>query len=191
MTIKQTITTLLSDDAGFALVVGLLKARREGRKMSIDRLSRISGVPAAQIQKLEAADFESARLKEMLQVAKALKCHVGVALAPVRDKPPKENADILNASDKLLRSRKALVFLRKQPDKEFASVYWDVIGDRERNFLFVMCSNPKRKVRFAAVTANPGGWPIRSQWAGMDVETRCAMNRMSKRLLRRYSKELL
>ena len=189
--IRKTLKALLGDDAGFALVVGVLKARREDRKMSVERLSRLSSVSVGQILKLEAVDFKSARLKEMLMVAKALKCHVGVALTPVRENPPRENAAVLAAFDKLLKSRKALVFVKDQPDRVFAHLLWTVIGDRSRDWLFVACKNPRRNVRFAAVTANPGGWPLRSQWAGMDVETRCVMNRISKRLMQRFRKELL
>ncbi len=189
--IRKSLQALLGEDAGFALVVGVLKARREDRKISVERLSRLSGVSVGQIQKLEAADFNSARLKEMLMVAQALKCHVGVALVPVRENPPRENTAVLAAFDKLLRSRKALVFVKNQPDRAFTHLLWTVIGDRNRNWLFVACNNPRRNVRFAAVTANPGGWPLRSQWVGMDAETRGAMNRMSQRLVQRFRKELL
>ena len=181
----------ISEDGGFKLVVGLLKAKRMHCKMSLRRLSRIAGVSVPTIERLEDEDFESARLKDLLQVARALKCHLGVAFVPMREKPPRENSAILTAFKQVLRSRAALVFVKSQPDKKFAQILWTVIGDKKRNWLFVVCENPQRNARFAAVTANPGGWPIGSQWAGMDVETRCAMNRMSKRLLRRYSKELL
>lgn len=188
---RQTIKNLLQDDGGFGLIVGVLQAKRIARKMSVARLSRITGLEVRTIERLEAADFDAARVKDLLLVAKALGCHAGVALAPKREKPPRENAAILAACDKLLRSRKARVFVKRQPDRDYEQLSWTVIGDRDRNWLYVVCDNPKRNVRFAAVTAYPGGWPIRSQWAGMDGETRQVMHRMSKRLLQKHRDQLL
>ena len=187
---KQAVKAILRDDAGFSLVVEVLKARRMARKISVQRLSRVTGLTVEAIGKIESGDLDFTRVKDLLLVAKALGYHAGVALVPKREKPPRGNSDILALFDKLLRSRKAVLFFKKQPDKELAHVYWDVLGDRDRNLLFVVCTNPKRNVRFGAVTAEPG-YPIRSQWAGMDVETTRVMNRMSRRLLRKHREELL
>lgn len=187
----QTIKTVLREDGGFSIVVGVLQARRQKRKLSVARLSRICGVPVATIERIEAADFESARVKDLLLISKALGCHAGVALVWKREQPPKDNAAILVAYDKLARSRKAVVFVKHQPDKENAQLLWSAIGDKERNWLYVVCSHSNLNVRFGAVTENPGGWPIGSQWAGMDVETQHVMHRLAKRIFRSHRAELV
>lgn len=190
MTANKIRKIVLQDDGGFRTVVGVLTGMRIHRKMSIERLSRVSGVPVTMIHRIENGGFEVARLKDLLLISKALGWHAGIALVPKREKLPKESTAILKACDRLLRSRKAVVFLQAQPDKEHPGITWDVIGDPRMNWLYLVCSNRKRRVRFAAVTDNPGGWAIGGQRFGIDVETEMIARRMSKRLLRKHRAEL-
>ena len=60
-----------------------------------------------------------------------------------------------------------------------------------RNWLYVAVENPKRKVRFAAVSANPGGWAIGDQLFGIDTETNAIAEQLADRLLREHRSELI
>lgn len=191
MTPRKISNVVLQNDGGFQIVVSVLKGMRIHRNMNIKRLSQVSGVPVAMIVRIESGDFEAARVKDLLLIAKALGWHAGIALVPKRDKLPKESTTILKAYDRLLRSRNAVVFRQAQPDKEHPGITWDVIGDPRMNWLYIVCSNRKRRVRFAAVTDNPGGWAIGGQRFGIDLETDMIARRMSKRLLRKHRAELI
>ena len=83
------------------------------------------------------------------------------------------------------------MFFRQDPDREHKSVCWDVVGDPERNWLYVVVSNPARSVRFAAITDAPGGWSIAGQRFGLDVETQSIAEELSDKLFREHKAELL
>jgi len=103
---------------------------------------------------------------------------------------PNTTHEILREFDKLLKSQHCRAFMRGVKDKEYSNLYWDVVGDAGRNWLYVVAVNPRKKVRLAAVTDNPGGWSIGSQMFGIDMETQMIAEQLSQQLLERNHSEL-
>ncbi len=114
---------------------------------------------------------------------------------PLRGTPkkglPTTNEGILSAFDQLLEKGKPNAFVRCHRDGAYPSILWDVVGDTETNRLFVVATTPVRKVRFGAVAGNPGGWAIKGQIFGIDVETSAIANQLSEQLLAQHRSELL
>jgi transcriptional regulator with XRE-family HTH domain len=134
-----------SGDGGLSLVLDTLKAWRLNRKLSLKRLEKLAAVPVQVISRLEAHDVESVSIVHLMSVAKALGAHLIILPAPPRPALPTTNEQILAEFDRLLRKGKCIAFFREQPDKEHLEVLWDVVGDVDRNWLFVVASNPKRR----------------------------------------------
>jgi hypothetical protein len=97
--------------------------------------------------------------------------------------------EILREFDQLRESKSGKAFLEGQPDKEHPALLWDILGDPRRNWLYVVVSNPARKVRFAFVTDEPGGWSIAGQLFGMDAETQAIAGKL--RLFEEHEAQLL
>ena len=81
--------------------------------------------------------------------------------------------------------------MRGTPDKKLKDVVWDIVGDKDRNWLFVVASHKVKKVRFAAVTDDPGGWRIAGQVFGIDAETSHIADGLAQKLLKEHRSELL
>jgi hypothetical protein len=94
-----------------------------------------------------------------------------VPIAPNTATLPTTLPGILSAYDRLRKTDRCVSFFSKQPDKEHVSEFWDVVGDPERNWLYVVASNPKKKARFGIVRDDPGGWAIAGQSCGIGAET--------------------
>lgn len=180
-----------SSDLGLSLFLDTLKVRRLQRKLSVKRLARMAAVPAEVISRLEAHDAESFTICDLLAVAKALEMRL--AFLPVQRRPtlPSTNEEILAEFDRLVSKGKCNPFFRQQPDKEHPELLWDAVGDIDRNWLFVVASNPRKRVRFAKVTDNPGGWSIEGQIFGIDVETEVIAGELSDQLLKQHRSELI
>jgi len=182
--------TLEQDDGGFGIVVGILKQKRRWRRMTVAKLSRFSGVPEDAIKQLEAGEFASAKVRDLLLISRVLKCHAGVALVPQRDTVPTVNESVLKSFDRLIKSSKAIVFICREVDKQLGDVTWDVVGDPDKNWLYVIASNRRKRVRFGRISDAPGSWPIRGQSFGVDVETGAVARRLSASIIQRHRKEL-
>lgn len=178
-------------DPGLALLVDLLKRKRKRLKMSVTRLAKRAHVSAVAIQKLEAYHLNSVGLQDLLAIGTALGSKLTVGLAPVRPKLPKTNPEILREFDTLIKSPNCNPFVRNQPDNEHRDLRWDIVGDTRRNWLLVVVSHRKRKVRFAKVTDEPGGWAIGGQMFGIDAETNAIAQGLSEQLFNEHRAELL
>jgi hypothetical protein len=178
-------------DAGLALLVDILKQWRKRRRMSLASLSKRARVPVRIIQKLEAYQLNLVGLQDLLAIGTALGSRLTVELAPVKPRSPKENAKILREFDALLKSPDCNPFARNEPDKEHRELRWDVVGDKKRNWLFVVVRHGKKKLRFAKVSDEPGGWAIAGQIFGIDAETDAIARDMSERLFREHRAELI
>lgn len=75
-------------------------------------------------------------------------------------------------------------------DKEHQDLRWDIVGDEKRNWLFVVVGNRKKKLRFARVSDEPGGWSIGDQIFGIDAETNAIAKHMSDQLYEEHRAEL-
>lgn len=177
-------------DAGLAFLVDILKHKRRRRRMSLTSLAKRARVSVRIIQKLEAYDLNSVGLQDLLAIGTALGSKLTVGLAPVRPKLPKTNAEILQEFDTLIKSRDCNPFVRNEPDKEHQEFRWDIVGDKKRNWLFVVVSHRKKKLRFAMATDEPGGWAIAGQVFGIDAETDAIARKMSERLFKEHRAEL-
>jgi hypothetical protein len=178
-------------DAGLALLVDILKRKRKRRRIKLATLARRAGVPVKIIRKLEAYQLNSVGLWDLLSIGTALGSRLTVDLAPVRPKLPKTNAEILSAFDKLIKSRDCNPFVRSEPDKEHPWLRWDIVGHKKRNWLLVVVSHRRRKLRFAKITDQPGGWAIAGQIWGIDAETDAIARELSDRLFKEHRAELV
>ena len=167
----------------------LLKIQRELVGLTREQLAERAGVTAQTIEKAEAGTFDDITPQEIVAIGVAL--GASMASPAGRPKPPAAMEDILRELDRLLESKRGKAFLQQQSDKEHASVFWDIVGDPQRNWLYVVVSNPTRNARFAAVTDDPGGWAIGGQLFGMDVETGAIAEELSNKLFREHKAELL
>ena len=94
-----------------------------------------------------------------------------VAADPAPTSLPRENDAILEEFDRLLISDSRMPFIRGEPDNKDSTLRWDIVGYAQRNWLYVVVTKAGRKVRFAMVTDEPGGFSIGSQRFGIDAET--------------------
>jgi DNA-binding XRE family transcriptional regulator len=166
---------------------GLLKIQRELAGLPREELAERAGVSAETIKNAEAGEFDRIPPNEIAAIGVA----VGASMAAKagKPKPPSAMQDILREFDRLLESERGKTFIRQQPDKEHASVSWDVTGDPQRNWLFVVVSNAARNARVAAVSDDPGCWPIGAQHFGMDAETGAIAEEPSNKLLQEHKAE--
>lgn len=178
-------------DAGLALLVHMLKQRRKRLRVSLASLARRARVPVRIIQKLEAHQLNLVGLQDLLAIGTALGSRLTVELAPVRPKSPKMNAEILREFDALIRSPDCNPFARNEPDNEHRELRWDIVGDKKRNWLFVVVRHRRKKLRFAKVSDEPGGWAIAGQVFGIDAETDAIAREMSNRLFKEHRAELI
>ena len=177
--------------SGLILLVNILKRARERRRLSQTALAKRAGVAVAAVESFEACDLNAIGLPDVLSIAKALGKELTVQLAPIKPRLPQPNEEILREFDSLMKSRQSMPFFRGQPDKEHEQLLWDVVGDKRRNWLFVVVGHRrKRRLRFGAVTDQPGGWSIGGQLFGIDVETDAIARRMSRRLFKAHKGEL-
>jgi hypothetical protein len=178
-------------DEGLAFLVDILKRKRKRRRIKLATLARRAGVPIKVIRKLEAYQLNSVGLWDLFSIGTALGSRLTVGLAPVRPKLPKTNAEILRQFDKLIKSGNCNPFVRNEPDKEQPHLRWDVVGDNKKNWLLVVVSHRKKKLRFAKVTDQPGGWAIAGQIWGIDAETDAIARELSERLFKEHRAELV
>jgi hypothetical protein len=172
-------------------LVKIFKRKRRRRRMSLASLAKRARVRVKIIQKLEAYDLNSVGLWDLLSIGTALGSKLTVGLAPVRPKLPKTNAEILREFDTLIKSRDSNPFVRNEPDKEHPDLRWSIVGDKKRNWLFVVVSHRRKKLRFAKVTDEPGGWAIAGQNWGIDAETDAIARDLSDRLFKEHRAELV
>jgi hypothetical protein len=179
-------------DAGLRLLVDILKRKRERTRVALTTLAKRAGVAVETIERFEAYDLRSVGLPDLLSIATALGSKLSVQLGPIKPRLPTTNSEILREFDRLIKTRHCSPFLRDLPDKKHPDVLWDVVGDKERNWLFVVVRHGERKgQRFGLVTAEPGGWRIAGQIFGMDVETEAIARKMSHRLFQLRRDELV
>lgn len=98
---------------------------------------------------------------------------------------PTENEATLEEFDRLLRSDSCVPFLRDEPDNKDFTLRWDIVGDAQRNWLYVVVTKAGRKVRFAKVTDDLGGFSIGSQRFGIDAVT----SAIAGEILQKYQNE--
>ncbi|HZR21845.1 MAG TPA: hypothetical protein VFE51_31470 [Verrucomicrobiae bacterium] len=177
-------------DPGMALLVDMLKRQRQRKRMTPAGLARRARVSLETIQKFEAYQLNLIGLLDLLSIGTALGSKLTVQLAPIKPELPCGNTEILREFDRLVKSRKCNPFIRKSPDRDHKGVLWDIVGDKERNWLFVVASNPKKRVRFAAVTDQPGGWSIAGQVFGIDAETNQVADELAEKLMKQHRDEL-
>jgi hypothetical protein len=103
---------------------------------------------------------------------------------------PTSNEQILAAYDRLLASKQFNPFVQGQADRDHQHVQWDIIGDVERNWLYVIATNTLDGRRVAAVTHNPGGWSLKSQLFGIDAETNAIAGALADQIIAQHGKEL-
>jgi transcriptional regulator with XRE-family HTH domain len=178
-------------DSGLALLVDIFKRKRRRRRMSVASLANRAQVPVRTIQRLESYRLNSVGLQDLLAIGTALGSKLTVELAPVRPKLPKTNAEILREFNALVKSPNCNPFVRNQPDKEHHDLCWDIVGDKKRNRLFVVVENRKKKLRFAKVTDEPGGWSIAGQIFGIDAETNAIAKDFSDQLYKEHRADLV
>lgn len=178
-------------DAGLVLLVDIFKRKRRRRRMSVASLAKRARVPVRTIQKLESYRLNSVGIQDLLAIGVALGSKLSVELAPVRPKLPKTNAEVLREFNALIKSPNCNPFVRNEPDKEHHDLCWDIVGDKKRNWLFVVIRNRKKKLRFAKVTDEPGGWSIAGQIFGIDAETNAIAKDLSDQLYKEHRAELV
>jgi len=172
------------------LVVDALKRKRQAKRITLAGLARRAHVSIDTIKHLEAYEINSIGLVELLSIGAALGIKLTVHVAPIRPELPISNTEILREFDRLVRSRKCTSFIRNAADKDYKGVRWDLVGDEERNWLFVVASNPKKKTRFAMVSNEPGSWSIAGQDFGLDIETNQIAEKLAQKLMKQYQSEL-
>jgi hypothetical protein len=177
-------------DSGLALLVDILKRKRTRKKMSMASLARRARVPVETVMKLEAYEVNAIGLWDLISIGTALGSKLSVTLAPIRPELPKANNEVLQEFDKVIRSRSCNPFVRNETDKEHPHLRWDIVGDKKRNWLFVVVSHRKKKLRFAKVTDEPGGWAIAGQVFGIDAETDAIARELSDRVFKEHRAEL-
>lgn len=177
-------------DSGLRLLADILRHKRKKRRWSARHLARLAGVPGQAVIKLERYRVNSLGLEDLIAIATTLKSRLSVTIGPAKPKLPRTNQAILRAFDQLMKTPGCRPFFRKQSDKEYTGVLWDIVGDAKRNWLFVVASNRKKKLRFAKVTDNPGGWSIAGQHFGIDAETDAIARELSEQLLKERRTEL-
>jgi transcriptional regulator with XRE-family HTH domain len=179
-----------TSDSGLRLLADILRHKRKKRRWSAGHLARLAGVPGQAVIKLERYQVNSVGLEDLIAIATTLKSKLSVTIGPAKPKLPRTNQAILRAFDQLMKTPGCRPFFRKQSDKEYAGVLWDIVGDAKRNWLFVVATNRKQKLRFAKVTDNPGGWSIAGQHFGIDAETDAIARELSEQLLKERRTEL-
>jgi len=181
-----------SQTKGLTLIVDLLKHKRMRHRLSLATVARRAGVPVNVIEKMEAYDLRTVGLSDLLAIATALGRKLTVELAPIKPKLPTTNTETLRQFDLLMRSRHRHAFTRNEPDREFPELLWDIVGDKERNWLYVVVRHRKKKnLRFAKVTNEPGGWSIAGQKWGIDAETDSIAKEMSNLLFKERQEDML
>lgn len=182
-----------SSEAGvgdFSSLAEFLKQKRKARRLSLTRLAKLAGVPLKVVKDLETPRVNAVGIQYLGLVANALGSDLSIRLLAIPPELPKTTEEILREFDKLLKSQNCRAFMRRVKDKEYPNVLWDVVGDAGRNWLYVVAVSPRKKVRLAAVTDNPGGWSIGGQMFGMDMETQMIAEQLSEQLLERHRSEL-
>jgi len=177
-------------DPVMAMLVDTLKRKRQRKRVTPAGLARRAHVSLRTIQKFEAYQLNLVGLLDLLSIGAALGSKLIVQLAPMKPEVPGGNTEILREFDRLLKSGKCNPFIRKSPDRDYKGVLWDIVGDKERNWLFVVASNPKKRVRFAAVTDQPGAWSIAGQVFGIDAETNQVADALAEKLMKLHRDEL-
>lgn len=177
-------------DSGLVLLVDIFKRKRRRRKISLFSLAKRARVPVGVIKQLESYRLNSVGLQDLLAIGTALGSKLTVALTPVRPKLPKTNAEALSLFDALIKTPDCNSFMRTELDKEHQDLRWDIVGDKRRNWLIVVVTNRKTKLRFAKVTDEPGGWSIAGQVFGIDAETNAIAEELSDQLYRAHRTEL-
>ena len=147
-------------------------------------------MPLNVVKDLETPRVNTVGIQHLGLVANALGSDLSIRLLAIPPELPKTTEEILRELDKLLKSQNCRAFMRRMKDKEYPNVLWDVVGDAGRNWLYVVAVSPRKKVRLAAVTDNPGGWSIGGQMFGMDMETQMIAEQLSQHLLERHRSEL-
>lgn len=185
---QQAPATNSSDQR--SLGVPVLAYLRQQRNLSRAALAKLAGVSEQAVKDTEAGKLSSLRLGDVVAIAKALGRKLTVVIQKPQPPLPRSNAKTLAAFDRLLKQGRCNFFVRKAKDREHPGIYWDVVGDCDIEWLYVVASNPRRKVRFAKVTDEFGGWSIRGQIFGIDAETEQIAQKLCDQLLNKHLKEL-
>jgi hypothetical protein len=98
---------------------------------------------------------------------------------------------ILAAFDSLVGGGQGYPLARKQPDKEYPHVLWDVAGDEEERWLYVVATNTRTNVRFGAVTDRRGRWPVCGQICGINAEANDLGRQLADEIMANHKKELM
>jgi transcriptional regulator with XRE-family HTH domain len=165
-----------------------LQKIRTAQRWTIERLSRTTSVSCKAIKEIERGNLSDTRFRDVTAIAIALGFRIIFEPIP---KPPTTNPDVLASFDSLIASGNFNPFFRDQPDREHPEVLWDVVGDIKENWLYVIATNTRTKVRFGAVTDRPGGWAVAGQIWGIDVETNDICGQIADKILADHKKELV
>ena len=162
---------------------------RRHQKWTQMQMAKSAGVDLHSIQQLEKGVGAGLTVESLFAVADTLGMRLN--FAPIKREPPKTPEQVLEFYDRLIETKIALVFYRRIPDRQHKQVFWDIVGDPMNNWLYVIVSNPEKKVRFGAVTTDPGGWSIASQIFGIDAETHAIAEELSNKLMQKHKSALL
>jgi DNA-binding Xre family transcriptional regulator len=179
---------------GLGPLINRVLELRRFRALNTKDVSRLTGIREETIQRFEAFDVGCIRVSELFQIIAVLNCRFRFELVPLT--PPKaampaaSSKRILAEYDRLIARGKARVFYKDQPDKEHPKVLWNIVGDIEKNGLYVVASNPSKKVRFAKLAEDSGGWSIHGQIFGIDAETEHIAGELAEELMREHATEL-
>ncbi len=179
-------------DVDLVPLVDVLKRKRQRKRMTLASLARRAHVSVDTIQRFEGYQINSIGLRDLLSIAVALGSKLNVQLVAKKHPLPNTDKEILREFDAVIRGPNCNPFVRKQPDKEHADLFWDIVGDKKRNWLFVVVTHRnKRNLRFGCVTNEPGGWAIAGQVWGIDFETDSIARKMSDQLFKEHRAALL
>lgn len=154
-----------------AQVLAELVWERKKRRWTPVMWAQRSNVPLVSVQHVKAGRPQMVPWGHLVAMAVPLGTDLRVALLYQRPPPPKTNAKILAAYDRLLKSSHCQQFWHAVPDQQFQQLRWDVAGDADRNWLYAVVTHRSLRRRWALVTDEPDGWPIKSQVHGIDSET--------------------
>jgi transcriptional regulator with XRE-family HTH domain len=187
---KRAASQSSQKSAPNALLLGaFLKDGRTQLGLTTKELAETTGIDSLEIKKAEAGDFGSLRVIDLMALCQVVR--VTFLIRPAKIKPPRASEEILKEFDRLMGSDRARVFYSDQQDPEHANLRWDIVGDPDRNWLYAIVTNRRKRRRFGAVTGSVGGWSVAGQLFGMDVETHAVAEKMCVKILRAHKPELL
>ena len=172
-------------------VAQVLSHRQQRLGLSVRRLAKRSALSIAMVKQATTNKIGRVPVQDLGVLAEVLGLQLKLELVSRLPQLPATNDEILAEYDQLMGTRGGVPFHQDQPDKEHPLIRWNVVGDSERNRLYVVACNPQKGIRFARVTDRPGGWSIRGQIFGIDCETNSIAYGLAQELFQAHRSELL